>query len=68
MECDFGYVRVNSTCVAMPGIKAAECPALQGSQYKMSGSHLRQIHEDVCTDLSRVSALQLCVVGLDAVP
>ena len=54
VECDFGFQRVNGTCVAMPGIQAAECPALQGSQYKMSASHLRQIHEDVCTDLSRV--------------
>ena len=57
VECDFGYHRVNSTCVAMPGIRAAECPALQGNQYRMSATHLRQIHEDVCTDLARVSTL-----------
>ena len=38
----------------MPGIKASECPALANKAYKVSNTHLRQVHGDVCTDLSRV--------------
>ena len=54
VECDFGYERVNGTCIAMAGLRPGDCPALANKAYKVSSTHLRQVQGDVCTNLDKV--------------
>ncbi|EFJ39886.1 hypothetical protein VOLCADRAFT_100398 [Volvox carteri f. nagariensis] len=47
-ECDYGYVRSNDTCVAIPSTSMPECPVVADGVYTVSATGLRLVHGDVC--------------------
>ncbi|KDD76470.1 hypothetical protein H632_c214p0, partial [Helicosporidium sp. ATCC 50920] len=53
-ECDYGFERVNGTCLAMQGVPADACPGLQKSGYVLSATKLRKVHADVCEGIERL--------------
>jgi len=56
VECEFGYERVsNDTCAPMKGVTIKDsCPRLLTGSYKSSTSHMRLVHNNICTGINAI--------------
>lgn len=53
-ECEFGYEFVGHECKKVPQYEINTCSLVKSKKYFESETHRRLVHEDTCSDVSRI--------------
>ncbi|KAL6759447.1 hypothetical protein V8C86DRAFT_2572580 [Haematococcus lacustris] len=53
-ECDYGFLKMGGTCLAIPAENMPHCPAIALEHYRVAASGQRQVHADTCDNIQAV--------------